>query len=77
VARHKKATEMVEKLEGQKSERQGRNHTLKGFISDMESSDQVLDEFDERIWMVTIQKVVVLKDGGLRFCFKDGTEVEG
>jgi len=77
VARHEKATERVKKLEEMKSERQSRSHTLKGFIRDIEDCGRVIDEFDERLWTLTVEKVVVLEDGGLRFCFKDGTEVEG
>jgi len=77
VARHEKASERVTALEEMKSERQSRSHTLKRFIRDIEGCDGVLDEFDERLWTLTIERVVVLEDGGLRFCFKDGTEVEG
>jgi site-specific DNA recombinase len=77
VVRHEKTTVRVTALEEQKSERQSRSHMLKGFIRDIESYGRVLDEFDERLWTLTTQKVVVLVDGGLRFCFRDGTEVEG
>ena len=77
VARHEQATESVKQLEEMKSERQSRSHTLKGFIRDIEGCSGVLDEFDERIWTLTIKKVVVKEDGDLRFCFKDGTEVVG
>ncbi|SCZ80355.1 recombinase zinc beta ribbon domain-containing protein [Acidaminobacter hydrogenoformans] len=77
VARHVKASERVRELEEQKSERQSRSHTLKGFIRDLEGCDGVLDEFDERLWTLILEKVVVKQDGELRFCFKDGTEVEG
>ncbi|SCZ79498.1 zinc ribbon domain-containing protein [Acidaminobacter hydrogenoformans] len=76
VARHEKATEKVKALEEMKSERQSRSHTLKGFIRDIEGCGRVLDEFDERIWTLTIDKVVVKEDGEIVFCFKDGTEVE-
>jgi hypothetical protein len=75
VKRHEKATERVNELEEKKRESQ--SHTLKGFIRDIEGYTGVIDEFDERIWMVMVDKVVVLQDGELRFCFKDGTEVGG
>ncbi|MZQ99057.1 MAG: hypothetical protein GT601_15435 [Acidaminobacter sp.] len=77
VARHEKATERVRELEEMKSERQSRSHTLKELIRDIEGCERVLDEFDERLWTLILEKVVVLEDGDLRFCFKDGTEVEG
>jgi hypothetical protein len=77
VSRHEKATVRVKELEEMKRERQSQTHTLKGFIRDLEGCAGVIDEFDERIWMVTVDRVLVLKDGDLRFCFKDGTEVGG
>lgn len=77
VKRHEKATDRVKELEEMKREEQSRSHSLKGFIRDLEGCAGVIDEFDERIWMVTVDKVVVSQDGGLMFCFKDGTEVEG
>jgi site-specific DNA recombinase len=77
VARHEKATERVTALEEMKSERQSRSHAHKGFIRDIESCGSVLDEFDERLWTLMVEKVVILEDGDLRLCFKDGAEVEG
>jgi hypothetical protein len=41
----------------------------------MEGCSGLIDEFDERIWMVTVDKVVIMQDGDLMFCFKYGTEV--
>jgi len=37
----------------------------------------VLEEFDEKLWAVAVEKVTVKPDGRLVFAFKDGTEIEG
>lgn len=74
---HEKASERIMELEEMKRERQSRSHILKGFIRDMEGYTVVIDEFDERIWMVTVEKVEVIQDGDLTFCFNNGMEVQG
>ena len=44
-------------------------------MHNLEARGDVLDEFDERLWMVVIDKVTVMSDGRLVFTFKDGTVV--
>jgi hypothetical protein len=50
---------------------------LEAFIKDIETRPLVVDDFDEKLWLATVNKVTVLSDGKLVFCFKDGTEIEG
>ncbi|MBZ4644662.1 MAG: Resolvase domain protein [Clostridia bacterium] len=75
IERHRKATERVNDLEALKKERQNKNQTLEGFIHKLESSKCTIDEFDERLWMVAVDKVTIMPDGKLVFCFKDGTVI--
>lgn len=75
LERHRKATERVNDLEALKKERQNKNHTLEGFINKLESSKCSIDEFDKRLWMVAVDKVTIMPDGRLVFCFKDGTVI--
>lgn len=49
---------------------------LEAFIRSLESRPLVLEEFDEKLWVVTVEKVAVMPDGSLVFSFKDGTEIE-
>lgn len=62
---------MIE-LEGLKRERQSESLVLDGFIQSVKDRQEVLEEFGDRIWIATIDKVVVQKDGQLIFGFKDG-----
>jgi len=75
LERHRNATERVAELDLMKREKQSKKLMLESFIQDIKSRENTLDEFDEWLWMVTISKVTILRDGKLVFRFKDGTEV--
>ena len=75
LERHRKVTERVTELERLRRERQGKLLMLDGFIRAMETRPLVLEKFDEKLWVVAIERVKVISDGGLRFIFKDGTEI--
>lgn len=48
---------------------------LDALIREIESRLLVIDEFDERLWTVAVDRVIVTADGGLTFRFKDGSEI--
>jgi len=75
LERHRKATERVTVLEGLRRERQSKFLMLEGFIQGIETCPLVLEEFDERLWAVSVEKVRVMPDGRLIFSFKDGTAI--
>ena len=75
LERHCKATKRVAELEDKKREKQNKNHTLENFTRNLGSCEVTLDEFDERLWMVAIDKVTVMPDGKLEFSFKDNTVI--
>ena len=75
LERHRKASERVTELEGLKRERQSKSLLLESFIKNLNSHKEVLEEFDDRLWMAAIDTVIIQPEGQLRFRFKDGTEV--
>jgi len=75
LERHRKALERMTELEELKRERQSKSLMLNGFIQNLKSCQEALLEFDDRIWIAAIDKVVVQPDGKLVFRFKDGTEI--
>jgi len=75
LERHREASERVTELEDLKRERQSKSLVLEGFIQSLKSCGHTLEDFDERIWMAAIDKVVVQPDGKLAFWFKDGTKL--
>ncbi|GEM_PF-2345117 len=77
LERHHKATERVAKIE-----RLGREHQSKilmrgGFIQGIETRSLVLEEFDERLWAVAVDRVKIMSDGRLLFQFKIGAVTKG
>lgn len=77
LERHCKATEQVDRLQTLRRERQNKSLVLDTFIRNIESSPLVIKEFDERLWVVSVEKVKVIPEGMLVLSFKGGTEVEG
>lgn len=65
----------VAELEKLKYERRNKYLKLDSFIKDIESHPLVLDQFDEKIWIASIDKTKVSSDGSLMFCFKDGSDI--
>jgi hypothetical protein len=49
--------------------------TLDTFICELESRPLAIDEFDERLFTAAVDTATVMKDGGMVFRFKDGTEI--
>jgi len=50
---------------------------IETYIKDIAASPQAISEFDERVWAAAIDRVTVQADGGLLFCFRDGSEIAG
>jgi len=77
LEQHRKATQQVAELERLQRERQNKFLMLEGFVRGIESCAMVLEEFDDKLWAVAVEKVKVLVDGKQMLSFKDGTEVDG
>jgi DNA invertase Pin-like site-specific DNA recombinase len=77
IERHQKATEQLKALEMQQQERYRKKRVLDGFIKGLETMENFINEFNERLWNTIIEQVIVTTDGRLTFCFKDGTNLPG
>lgn len=75
LERHQYALERLSKLEDLKRERQSKSLMLYNFIQNLSAYGSTLEEFDDRLWITTINEVVVQAHGELEFRFKDGTEI--
>ena len=73
LERHRKATERAAELERARRERQSKYLMIEGFIKGIEARPLVLEEFDEKLWTVAVDRVTVMPDGRLLFGFKGGT----
>lgn len=73
--RYHTAMARITKLEEQKSEKQHKRIVLEIFIKNLAAKKRALDSFNNKIWMATIDRVLVSTTGQLTFRFKDGTEI--
>ncbi|MBS4008485.1 MAG: recombinase family protein [Clostridium sp.] len=74
LERYRKATERVAEIEKLRRERQNKLLMLGGFVRGIESCALVLEEFDEKLWAVAVNKVIVMVGGRAVLEFKDETE---
>lgn len=69
------AEKRLNELQSQKAARLSRKELLDGLIRSMEESDEIVTGFDENLWRLMVEKVVVGTDGKLTFTLRNGTEV--
>ena len=74
VERYKKLKK--KSLSLQKEKRLVKRDLIGGFILELSKCKELLTEFDEKLWVAAVDKVLVFQDGRLVFTFKDGTEIE-
>jgi len=67
----------IEALTEEKHRRQHKARILGTYIRNLEASPTAIAEFDEKLWITSIDRATVMPDGKLIFRFMDGTEVEG
>lgn len=77
VERYEKTKAKVERLQAQREERIAKADGIGAFMFRLYELDEPPTEFDDQLWMQTIDKVIVHDDGRLVFIFKNGTEIEG
>ena len=75
LQRYNEITEKLAVLEAERKQRIEKRRVLGRFIRDIEAQKLVVDTFDEKLWTAVIDHVSVPRNGGMRFCFKDGSEV--
>lgn len=71
-------TEKYEKIEGKlsklhekKQDLKVRRDKIKMFIDNLKNLNEVISEFDERLWYAMVEKAVVNVDGSIDFIFKN------
>ena len=67
--------ERINELERTKSERLSKRKGIDGFVRGIRKRPLVVTEFDEKLWLAVIDRVVVDGNGGMVFHFKNGMEV--
>lgn len=66
----------LQSLQHKKAERLSRKELLLGMISELEKTDMMIHEFDEKLWRLMVEKANVGTDGKLTFTLRNGMEIE-
>ena len=65
----------LQSLQHKKAERLSRKELLLGMISELEKTDMMIHEFDEKLWRLMVVKATVDTDGKLTFTLRNGMEI--
>lgn len=63
-------------LQSKKAARLSRKELLEGLIREMQESEMTAEVFDEKLWRLMVEKVVVGTDGKLTFTLRNGMKIE-
>ena len=63
-------------LQSQKATKLSRKELLDGLVNVLEENGILIDKFDERLWRLMVEKVVVGIEGELTFTLRNGMEIE-
>ena len=69
--KYEKIKSELSKLEDKKQDLKVRRDKINIFIEDLKSNDKLIDEFDEKLWYVMVDKIVVHEDGNIEFKFRN------
>ena len=70
--RYDKVTEQLSKIEDLKFEMKAKEHKINEFIKNLKQSTEIITGFDEKLWYTLIGKVIINRDGNIKFEFKNG-----
>ena len=65
----------MEELQVTRKEREQKLETIGAFMFEIHERDDAIDNFDERLWCVTVEKMQVQNDGKFTIIFKNGLEI--
>lgn len=77
VERYEKAKEQYNILAAQKEDRKVKERSINKFINELKKRDELLTEFDNKLWLTILEYATVQRDGTIVFHFYDGSEVLG
>lgn len=76
VARYESAKAKIEELEEQRAAKAAKAKDIDAYINRLTEQNGDLTEFDERLWIETVDKVTIFRDGHWVFRFQNGLEIE-
>ena len=71
--KYEKIKSELSKLENKKQDLKVRRDKIKIFIEDLKNNDKLIDEFDERLWYVLVNKIVVNAEASVKLVLKNSS----
>ena len=65
----------VEELKAVRESRLKRAESLSAFMFEVHEQDRLVEMFNKKLWLATVDTVIVSRDGKLTFKFKNGKEI--
>ena len=75
VNKYEEVKNSIEEVEKKIFDQKIKFENIKEFIGRLEEQKGIITEFDEKLWNVTIDKVIVDLKSSIKFYFIDGTNV--
>ncbi|MBQ3178659.1 MAG: recombinase family protein [Clostridia bacterium] len=76
VSRYDHLREQVNRLQEMKAAREREADSIGAFMFELKEYDEPISEFDEKLWVYCVDRVVVHADGKLVFHFRNGAKID-
>jgi len=76
VARYETAHARLGEIDAARTERRAKRANINRFLKTLARQESLIEEFDEELWYITVDRLKVYQDGRLCVVFRDGGEVE-
>ena len=73
-SRYDKTKKALEKAMQDKAHKQGQGIKLKSFLESLKQKECIIDQWDEELWMIMVEKATVHRDKSITFKFYNGKE---
>lgn len=73
--RFQRVSDQLHEVEAEYAKRTHKRRELEQFMKNLRSIEQLVNEFDEMLWISMVKKVVVATDGRMTFTFTNDMEI--
>jgi site-specific DNA recombinase len=75
MGRYETAQKGIIKINDKMVERTAKQEKITRFLDNMKRHDKLVTEFDEKLWLATVDSLTVHSESEMAVTFKDGSEV--
>lgn len=76
ATRYESTKKDIEGINEKWLERSANKENIEIFIKELKARDSLITEFDEELWLGTVEKVIVNTEENITFIFKDDMKIE-